>query len=154
MPFSVRAAVPSDLEAIVFIDQRSFAIPWSRQSFAYELEKNPYAYYLLLLDEAGEPAGYAAFHAVVDEAEIMNIGVLPEARGEGGGSLLLGSLIQEAERRGLLRMILEVREHNAPAQALYRKFGFTRCGLRRRYYADTGEDAFIMERLLSAAGES
>ena len=33
---------------------------------------------------------------------------------------------------------------NAPAQALYRRFGFAPVGVRKNYYAETGEDAIIM----------
>ncbi|MCC6313482.1 MAG: hypothetical protein IT337_05680, partial [Thermomicrobiales bacterium] len=33
---------------------------------------------------------------------------------------------------------------NAPAQALYRKWGFSVQGVRRRYYSDNNEDAHIM----------
>ena len=41
-------------------------------------------------------------------------------------------------------MTLEVRVSNEPAQALYTKYGFTRQGIRRGYYSDNGEDAYIM----------
>ncbi len=39
---------------------------------------------------------------------------------------------------------LEVREHNAPAQALYKKLGFQQVGIRKGYYHDTGEDALLL----------
>ena len=41
---------------------------------------------------------------------------------------------------------LEVRTSNAPAIALYERFGFRSAGTRPRYYHDTGEDAVIMWR--------
>jgi ribosomal-protein-alanine N-acetyltransferase len=37
-----------------------------------------------------------------------------------------------------------VRVTNEPAQALYRKYGFTVHGVRKRYYSDNNEDALIM----------
>jgi ribosomal-protein-alanine N-acetyltransferase len=37
-----------------------------------------------------------------------------------------------------------VRPGNAPARALYEQFGFTVSGVRRGYYADTGEDALLL----------
>jgi ribosomal-protein-alanine N-acetyltransferase len=33
---------------------------------------------------------------------------------------------------------------NAPAQELYRRFGFAPAGVRKGYYAETGEDALVM----------
>jgi ribosomal-protein-alanine N-acetyltransferase len=39
---------------------------------------------------------------------------------------------------------LEVRVSNYVAQNLYRKYGFSQTGVRRRYYSDNHEDAFVM----------
>jgi ribosomal-protein-alanine N-acetyltransferase len=49
---------------------------------------------------------------------------------------------------------LEVRPTNAPAIALYERFGFRSAGTRRRYYQDTGEDALIMWRTADARSPS
>ena len=37
-----------------------------------------------------------------------------------------------------------MRISNAPAIAMYERFGFRSAGHRRRYYHDNGEDALIM----------
>ena len=49
-------------------------------------------------------------------------------------------------------MTLEVRVSNRGAQSLYDKYGFKRAGVRKRYYLDNNEDAYIMttESILSA----
>ena len=39
---------------------------------------------------------------------------------------------------------LEVRVTNIPAQELYRKFGFDIIAIRKKFYSDTGEDAYVM----------
>jgi ribosomal-protein-alanine N-acetyltransferase len=80
----------------------------------------------------------------MDEAHITTIGVLPEYRGQGLGELLLVTLFTDAMRRGAEWVTLEVRVSNESAQALYYKYGFTQQGVRRRYYSDNGEDAYIM----------
>ena len=49
---------------------------------------------------------------------------------------------------------LEVRLSNAPAIALYERFGFRSAGTRPRYYHDTGEDAMIMWRAMQATSTS
>ena len=46
--------------------------------------------------------------------------------------------------RGATALTLEVRLSNRGAQELYQRFGFTPVGVRKGYYADTGEDALIM----------
>jgi [ribosomal protein S18]-alanine N-acetyltransferase len=97
--------------------------------------------------EVSAPApiiGFAGMWILLDEAHVTTIGVLPDYRGRGLGEMLLIELFEEAMRRGAEWVTLEVRVSNDPAQALYSKYGFTRQGIRRRYYSDNGEDAYIM----------
>src|SRR5688500_2820652 len=88
--------------------------------------------------------GFAGMWTMFDEAHITTIGVEPEQRGMGLGELLLVALTDEALRRGAEWLTLEVRKGNDPAQGLYRKYDFVVQGVRRRYYSDNNEDAYIM----------
>src|SRR5690606_20918578 len=88
--------------------------------------------------------GFAGMWVLYDEAHVTTIGVSPQHRGRGLGELLLIDLFEKAIQRNAEWVTLEVRVSNAPAQALYHKYGFTRQGIRRRYYSDNGEDAYIM----------
>ena len=88
--------------------------------------------------------GYVGVWFMADEAHITSIAVMEEFRRRGlGEGLLLGALKMAVARRSQLAT-LEVRVSNHSAQALYVKHGFTKCGLRKRYYADNHEDALIM----------
>jgi ribosomal-protein-alanine N-acetyltransferase len=40
--------------------------------------------------------------------------------------------------------MLEVRRSNLAAQKLYESMGFAVTGIRKGYYSDDGEDAFLM----------
>jgi ribosomal-protein-alanine N-acetyltransferase len=95
-------------------------------------------------DRPGRIIGYAGMWIMVDEAHITTIAVRSTWRGKGLGELLLASLIAEAGEAGADRVTLEVRVTNETAQNLYRKYGFRQEGLRRRYYSDNNEDAYIM----------
>lgn len=88
--------------------------------------------------------GFAGMWLAFDEAHITTIGVEPDFRGHGLGELLLLCMVDEAISRGANWMTLEVRISNLSAQALYRKYGFTVHGARKRYYSDNNEDALIM----------
>jgi ribosomal-protein-alanine N-acetyltransferase len=104
---------------------------------------------LLPFGRRSEPAaprivGFAGMWTMFDEAHITTIGVEPEQRGHGLGELLLVALTDEALRRGAEWLTLEVRVSNEPAQGLYRKYGFVVQGVRKRYYSDNNEDAYIM----------
>ena len=54
------------------------------------------------------------------------------------------ALARDAIARGVVGLTLEVRVGNAPAQELYRKFGFVPAGIRKNYYIETNEDALVM----------
>ena len=97
------------------------------------------------LEAVADPiVGFAGMWVLFDEAHVTTIGVLPDRRGKGLGELLLLELFDQAFARGAEWLTLEVRVSNTAAQALYEKYGFTRQGVRRRYYSDNGEDAYIM----------
>ncbi len=95
-------------------------------------------------DRRGELLGFAGMWVMLDEAHITTICVRQAARGRGLGELLLASLIELAMELGCRRVTLEVRVSNTVAQNLYRKYGFRIEGVRRHYYSDNGEDAYIM----------
>jgi [ribosomal protein S18]-alanine N-acetyltransferase len=89
-------------------------------------------------------AGYAGMWAVQDEAHITTIGVDNPYRGRGFGELLLLALFDEAVKRGVGWITLEVRVSNTVAQRLYEKYGMSVRDRRAQYYSDDGEDAFVM----------
>lgn len=88
--------------------------------------------------------GFAGMWNLYDEAHVTTIGVRPELRGRGLGELLFVAMVDEAIRRSVTWVTLEVRVSNTGAQALYQKYGFTVQGRRPRYYSDNNEDALIM----------
>jgi len=88
--------------------------------------------------------GFAGMWNLYDEAHVTTIGVVPKYRGRGLGEVLFVAMLDEAIRRQVTWVTLEVRVSNISAQNLYRKYGFTIQGRRPRYYSDNNEDAFIM----------
>ena len=97
-----------------------------------------------IASEPGAIIGFAGLWMLVDEGHISTIASHTEWRGQGVGELLLVTLLREAQRRKAIFATLEVRVTNSVAQNLYRKYGFTEVGRRKRYYQDNGEDALIM----------
>jgi len=105
--------------------------PWDALSFATLLAQPGV---LGLVDERG---GFLLLRLVLDEAEVLTIGVT--APRQGLGEALMRAGLAEATARGGRDMHLEVAETNAPARALYAKLGFTQVGRRRAYYPDGGD---------------
>ena len=122
---------------------------WSEQSVRQEFHAPARTYLLDIEGDAVQTAdpvvrGYAGYWYDGDDAEIMTIGVGRPYQRQGIAAALLETLIVSARRQGAKRMLLEVRVDNVPALALYERFGFTRMGLRKRYYQPEGIDAYTM----------
>jgi ribosomal-protein-alanine N-acetyltransferase len=92
-----------------------------------------------------ELAGYLVCSRYDTIWHIMNVAVDPDRRRRGIASALLTRLLDRIDDR-YAQFTLEVRRSNEGAVALYEAFGFRSAGLRRRYYADNGEDAVVMWR--------
>lgn len=139
----VRPMLNSDLKAIMEIERASFSTPWSLEAFKAELKDNEYAHYLCL-ELNGQVIGYMGLWFILDEGHITNIAIAPSSRGQRWGEFLMRSVMARMVAQGMERMTLEVRVSNSRAQSLYKRLGFTTAGIRKGYYADTGEDALIM----------
>lgn len=88
--------------------------------------------------------GFAGYWYDGDDAEIMDIGVGAAYQRRGIAAAMMTWMIERARQQGARRLLLEVRVDNAPALALYERFGFTTIGLRKRYYQPEGIDAHVM----------
>jgi len=91
-----------------------------------------------------EVAGYGGLMVHEDEGHITTIAVEPDLQHAGIGTRLMLDLMEEARNRAARTVALEVRVANWPAQRLYSWFGFRPVGVRKNYYAETGEDALVM----------
>jgi len=133
----------ADLPAVMAIEQRAYAFPWTQGVFRDCLLANHPAWVLV---EDGHVIGYAVLSVAADEAHVLNLCTAPEVQGRGHGRRLLRALLQLARGRGAQRMFLEVRPSNGPAIALYHDEGFNEIGRRPRYYParDGREDALVM----------
>jgi len=177
----IRPAVESDLPAIVRLQARCFPTALPAAHLRRELLHNRLAEYLVAepapdalvgpqdspavepgavtedpRGSGGEVVGYVAVWWLVDEAHVSAIAVDPAWRRQGVAWRLMADLRQEALRRGMASLTLEVRENNIAARQLYARCGLLAVGRRVAYYADTGEDALILtvplERAPDAAG--
>jgi len=142
----VRAVKSVDLPRIVSLDAVSQPSPWCYERFRteFELEQSR----ITLAEIEGEVVGYLCAWDLSGEIEIQNIVTASNVRRRGVASALLDELLTHARNHEAFRLLLEVRYSNTPAVALYRRYGFVDSGVRRGYYAD-GEDALLMEKILS-----
>ena len=139
----VRRATIEDAKEIFAIEMECFSVPWSLDSIETELLNEDKKLYYVVEDGNGV-VGYAGAWLVYDEGQITNIAIRPSARRQGFGAKLTSALIEECFKRGMHEIFLEVRISNLSALSLYRKLGFTVKGMRKNYYSEPKEDAYIM----------
>ncbi len=141
--FTVRPMALSDLDAVLAVERRCFRDPWSRQSFAAEIDDPDRVHWSRVAVRGQRLAGYVVAWFSLDKAHLANVAVTPMYRGLGLGRHLVELAIGEVRGRGWRRVGLEVRASNDAAVGLYRRLGF-RCTSRRRgYYREDREDALV-----------
>jgi ribosomal-protein-alanine N-acetyltransferase len=134
---------PADIRAVLRIENLSFSTTWPSNAFTSELSDNKLAYYYVgrVNDQI---VAYGGIWVILEDSHVTTIAVHPDYRGRKYGERMLAHLVREAIAREAAWMTLEVRESNALAQALYKKYGFTTVSTRRSYYSDNGENALVM----------
>jgi len=160
--------VAADLEAVLALEHELFPEDaWTPQMFTEEIGQHPDSRLYLVAErpavrerEGRSPlspapglAGYAGMmfipggpRSAGNTADVLTIAVACDSWGQGIGSALLGTLIDEARRRGCAEVFLEVREDNPRARGLYLRRGFAEIGVRRGYYQPANVNAIVMRK--------
>ena len=123
------------------IERAVFSDPWSERDLSDCVRTGvPF----LVAEQSGAVVGYVIAHHVLDEAEILNLGVAPTRQREGVGRALAQRMLTELRTAGVATVFLEVRESNTAARRLYGALGFAQMGRRRDYYRLPTEDAVVL----------
>lgn len=140
--FEPRLLRSVDAEHLAALEAQIFADAWDAPRFAELLAQDRFL--AVGVARGTELGGYVTAYSIEGEAEIVNVAVRPDLRGRGVGARLMRFFLERAGAVGIARVFLEVRAGNVAALALYARVGFVRVGARKRYYADSGEDALVL----------
>jgi ribosomal-protein-alanine N-acetyltransferase len=131
------------LRSVLRIEAQVYPTPWTHGLFVSELAlRSTRAYVVARVGR--EVVGYAGLMMSLNDGHVTTVAVDPDWQREGIATRMLVALAREAIGRGATALTLEVRLSHHGAQRLYQRFGFTPVGVRKGYYADSGEDALIM----------
>lgn len=138
---------PTDVSQMARIEASAHSHPMSENNLA---DCFGHLYRVIGLMQRDELLGFAIVQQIVDEATLLDICLPPEQQGRGYGHLLLTAVIDVAKAANAVVLMLEVRESNLAARALYQKRGFVETGRRKGYYplAEGKEDAILMDLAL------
>jgi len=142
----IRLATLADVPAIVEIERACFTDPWTAagitETIQYETART------FIAQKSDREVGYAVARTSGEEGEILNLAVLPGHRRKGIGRLLLEAVLGSLASAGTREVYLEVRETNAAAIELYRRYGFRPVGQRPHYYRNPPEHALVFRASL------
>jgi ribosomal-protein-alanine N-acetyltransferase len=138
-----------DLAEILTIERICFSNPWSQDTFRGEIQNKAISFPLVVIYPGDKKIiGYVIFWQIGDEAQINNVAIHPDYQGKGFGEQTLRYVLERLRENGIHFVSLEVRVSNLPALRLYRKLGFTVLGIRKEYYTNPVEDAYVMGLML------
>ena len=142
--------MPRDAGLLATIDKLASAFPWTEKQFLPGCEEYNGSERSLVIEDTRLVAGFVVYNCMPGEGAIHNIAIRPRQQGQGLARELLVAAMRAVARQGATRCLLDVRESNTAARALYVSMGFHEDGLRKKYYrsGDGREDALLMSRQL------
>jgi ribosomal-protein-alanine N-acetyltransferase len=139
-------ANPEDVEALAVLEEACHSHPWTLDQVRQEVGYGPPGAVLVLrgLRPRGQIRAFCVYRFVAGEMHILDVAVAPAVRRRGLARWLLTVSMKMSSRAGARRALLEVRESNTEARALYQGLGFELLGRRRDYYTQPREDGLVL----------
>lgn len=132
----IRKIKTDDIETLVHLHAVSFASglerSWSGEDFKTTLATKGMKGFILKHEDVW--AAFLLFRQIVDEVEIILLGVDPAFQRLGYATHLLQHAFDIMKKSDVVKVCLEVREDNYAAMHFYEIAGFEEVGLRRDYY--------------------
>jgi ribosomal-protein-alanine N-acetyltransferase len=147
----ISALTAQDLQELEELEAATRLSFWGKEHYQRFLEQPEYFGRKARTGAAQDAAlmvGFFLARSVLENLELLKIGVAPRFQRLGIGTRLLEAAMAEGLSRGCLRCFLEVRKSNQAAIQFYVDHRFQVAGERRNYYTDPPEDAWVMERWL------
>lgn len=148
--FFLRLMEERDLPFVMKIERLSFSYPWLESTFRGEVNNRGISFpFVVVQRNQDKIIGYIIFWLMGEKAQISNFAIHPDFRRLGVGEKVLIRIMAQIRKYGAKSVILEVRPSNFAARRLYGKYGFKSLGIRKDYYRDPEEDAFVMVKYFS-----
>jgi ribosomal-protein-alanine N-acetyltransferase len=139
----IRWMIRRDMREVLDIESESFEFPWSEDDFINCLrQRNCIG---MVADHADRVVGFMIYELHKSRLHVLNFAVADDVRRRGVGTQMLNKLRGKLSDQRRNRILLEVRETNLAAQLFFRDTGFKAVSVLRGYYADSPEDAYLMQ---------
>ena len=142
----IRWMIRRDMPEVLAIEHAGFESPWCEEEFLRVLRQRNC---IGMVAEHGERiVGFMIYELHKNKLHVLNFATHPEFRRQGVGHQMVAKLVGKLSSHRRTRIALHVRETNLHAQLFFRIQGFRALEVAREFYADTGEDAYVMQYLL------
>jgi ribosomal-protein-alanine N-acetyltransferase len=139
----IRWMIRRDMPMVLAIEESSFEFPWSEEEFIRCLRQRNC---IGMVAEVGDKVvGFMIYELHKNRLHLLNFAVCPHMRRTTIGSTMIEKLVGKLAWDRRNRIVLEVRETNLDAQLFFRSLGFKAISVLRDFYADTTEDAYLMQ---------
>jgi [ribosomal protein S18]-alanine N-acetyltransferase len=139
----IRWMIRRDMPEVLAIEADSFEFPWLADDFIRCLrQRNCIG---MVAEHEDRVVGFMIYELHRSRIHVLNFAVAEEFRRRGVGSQMIAKLAAKLSGQRRSRIVLEVRETNLAAQVFFRENGFRAVSVLRCYYADTPEDAYLMQ---------
>lgn len=139
----IRWMIRRDMPEVLAIEAESFEFPWLEEDFIRCLrQRNCIG---MVAEHEDQVVGFMIYELHKTRIHVLNFAVGSEHRHCGVGSQMIAKLAAKLSSQRRSRIVLEVRETNLDAQLFFRENGFRAVSVLRSYYADTPEDAYLMQ---------
>ena len=139
----IRWMIRRDMPEVMRTERASFEYSWTEDDFLRCLrQRNCIG---MVAEQGDSIIGFMIYELHKTRLHVLNFAVHPSARRTGIGGLMVGKLIYKLISHRRQKITLAVRERNLPAQMFFSRHGFKATKLLRKYYEDSGEDAYQME---------
>lgn len=137
----IRQAILSDCNDIYTVKQACFDDDMRISNLKYSVDGK--FGFLFGAFDGKKAVGFINGTCIADEIEIDHVCVLPKYRHRHIGDRLIDFVLEKfgSEKSNFF---LEVRESNTAAINLYKKHGFKQYGIRRNYYKNPVENAYLL----------
>ena len=139
----IRWMIRRDMPEVLAIEGESFEFPWLEDDYIRCLrQRNCIG---MVAEHEDRVVGFMIYELHKSRIHVLNFAVNRDYRHRGVGSQMIAKLTGKLSSQRRSRIVLEVRETNLAAQLFFRENGFRAVSVLRSYYADTPEDAYLMQ---------
>ena len=139
----IRWMIRRDMPEVLKIENESFEFNWTEEDFLACLrQRNCIG---MVAEHDNRVVGFMIYALHKTRLHILNFAVAGGFRRLGVGAQMIEKLINKLSQQRRQEIVLEVRETNLVAQLFYHNQGFRATGVLRSHYADSAEDAYVMQ---------